>query len=81
MAKLIGVCTPEQYKIIHARWQRILRFGFVPFVLLVDSTGFLLISAFTVVGLWVALHAHHIQYSWSVELNPETLALGPLCWF
>jgi len=78
MAKLIGVCTPQQYQIINARWQRISHFGFVPFVLLVGSTGFLLISAFTIIGTWLALRAHHLKYSWSIELNSEALALRAL---
>lgn len=47
MAELFGVCTPEQYEIINARWQRISRFGLMPFVLLVGGAGFLLMSAFT----------------------------------
>lgn len=75
MSDLSGVCTPEEYKIIHAKWQRISRFGLVPFVFVVGSTFFLLLSTFSVAGTWLALRAHHIKYSWSVELKPWPLAL------
>ncbi len=78
MAELFGVCTPEQYRIIHARWQRISRFGFVPFVLLVGITGFLLMSAFTFLPTWLGLRAHHLKYPWSAELSLDSLELRAL---
>lgn len=92
MAKLFDVCTPEQYQIIHARWQRISHFGFVPFVLLVGGTGFILVSAFSILSTWLGLRAHHLKYSWSLELTSESLAFSAIilvltfmfpviCWF
>ena len=73
MAKPIGICTPEQYQIINARWQRISRFGFLPFVLLVGSTGFILFSAFSIWSTWLGLRAHHLKYSWSLEVTSGSL--------
>jgi hypothetical protein len=50
------------------------RLGFVPFVLLVGSRMFMLISLFTVVNEWLTLRDHHLSYSGSVETYWENIA-------
>ena len=78
MATSSGTCTPERYQVMQDRWQRISRFGIVSFGLLFGSAGFVLINAFTIYMTWLGLHAHRIQYFWSMEFTFSQLIMKAL---